>query len=605
MADLSGPMSDLTLQEPTLVEEKAENGFISASTPDDLSVQAKEVENGTEVAVPPKEEVRKVGYAPIKKEYLLDFHAVEKQIEEAVDSEEKPQNLPTLKPDKSSKKYRGMDRQRGKKMAKGERDARAEGVRLCLSVVHKDRDCKYGKRCTSEHDLDTYLEKKPADLGDKCPTHEATGQCPYKWACRFGEAHTDPETKEQITKEPPEGYVPTINGDMKPIQIALRKRGISFAKTDEIVKTIDSVGAMDREKPRLKMKELSGKPYLAPLTTVGNLPFRRLCVDLGCEITCGEMAVATSLLSGAPSEWALVKRHPSEKIFGVQIAGGFADTLSRATQLLVEHTTVDFIDINMGCPIELINEKGGGCSLATRHNRLVGVLKSMSKVMGDMPLTVKIRTGIKEGVYTAHNTITKMVEECPPQLITLHPRSKEQRYTKMADWGYVNQCAEAAKEVPLWVCGDVLSYEDYYKRLEEHNIGGIMIGRGALIKPWLFTEIQERRYWDISATERLDIVKQYVDYGLEHWGSDDAGVEKTRRFLLEWLSFTCRYVPVGLLEVLPPCINHKPPLFRGRNELETLLSSQASSDWVKISEMFLGKAPEQVVFVPKHRANAY
>ncbi|KAK0422892.1 hypothetical protein QR680_007849 [Steinernema hermaphroditum] len=602
MADLSDQLDNMTLG---LASEHAENGHVDGQHAENGVTGVAVVENGSGDAAEPKVEARKVGYAPIKKEYLIDFNELEKQNGEKVQSEEKPKNLPTLKPDKSNKKYRGMDRGRGKKMAKGEREARAEGVRLCLSVVHSDRTCKYGDRCTSEHDLDVYLAKKPADLGDKCPTYEATGECPYKWACRYGNAHMNPETREQITKEPTEGYVPTINGDMKPVQIALRKKEVNFNNTDEIVKTIESVGAMDREKPRLKIKELAGKPYLAPLTTVGNLPFRRLCVDLGCEITCGEMAVATSLLSGSPSEWALVKRHPSEKIFGVQMAGGFADTMTRATQLLVENTEIDFIDINMGCPIELINEKGGGCSLATRHNRLAGVLKAMSKVMGDMPLTVKIRTGIKEGVYTAHNTVAKMLEECPPQLITLHPRSKEQRYTKMADWGYVNQCAEAAKEVPLWVCGDVMSYEDYYNKMEEHNIGGIMIGRGALIKPWLFTEIQERRCWDISATERLDIIRQYVNFGLEHWGSDDAGVEKTRRFLLEWLSFACRYVPVGLLEVLPQCINDKPPLFRGRSELETLLSSPASSDWVKISEMFLGKAPEQVVFVPKHRANAY
>ena len=132
-----------------------------------------------------------------------------------------------------------------------------------------------------------------------------------------------------------------------------------------------------------------------------------------------------------------------------------------------------------------------------------------------------------------------------------------------------------------------------------------MIARGALIKPWIFTEIKESRHWDISSRERLDIIRQYASFGLDHWGSDTQGVNVTRRYLCDALSFQHRYIPLGLLEVLPGQMNDRPPPFHGRDELETLLASPDAADWVKLSELFLGKAPESFVYLPKHKSNSY
>jgi hypothetical protein len=119
------------------------------------------------------------------------------------------------------------------------------------------------------------------------------------------------------------------------------------------------------------------------------------------------------------------------------------------------------------------------------------------------------------------------------------------------------------------------------------RVSGCMIGRGALYKPWLFTEIKEQRDWDISSMERFEILKKFTNYGLEMWGCDSQGVETTRKFLLEWLSFLYRYVPIGLLEDTRQQINSRPPAYFGRNQLETLMASHRCSDWIKIRLVFI------------------
>ncbi|KAI8465075.1 MAG: putative tRNA-dihydrouridine synthase [Monoraphidium minutum] len=387
-----------------------------------------------------------------------------------------------------------------------------------------------------------------------------------------------------------------------------------------------------REKPRL---DLAGKTYLAPLTTVGNLPFRRLCKGLGCEVTCGEMALATNLLQGQSSEWALLKRHPCEDIFGVQVCGGYPDAMARLCQVVSDEAAVDFVDLNCGCPIDLICSRqararasggagfeggmaartrcaghqrgpaGAGSALLTKPRRFEEVVRAAVGAL-DVPLIVKMRKGYNDGADVAHDLIPQ-IASWGAAAVTLHGRTRQQRYSREADWEYIQRCAgvAAGTGLPLIGNGDVMSYEEWAAHLSTSGVTTCMLGRGPLIKPWVFTEITERRVWDISAGERLDLMKTFVSHGLEHWGADARGVEATRRFLLEWLSFAHRYVPVGLLEVAPQRMGWRPPSFAGRSDLETLLGSEAAGDWVRISEMLLGPAPPGFTFAPKHKSNAY
>ncbi|XP_008937648.1 PREDICTED: tRNA-dihydrouridine(47) synthase [NAD(P)(+)]-like, partial [Merops nubicus] len=361
--------------------------------------------------------------------------------------------------------------------------------------------CPFGPRCRFLHDVGEYLAVKPPDLGPSCVLFQTFGKCPYGVTCRFARAHLGDGHQNIIHLELAqqwEGRSLVRNNLPKDLQHQLRKRKFSFRRAEQylrgLAKPHGPAGKGDKATGRsaedqevsscttpqedgqvasptrtmgpvtdedvIKLRscekkklEIQGKLYLAPLTTCGNLPFRRVCKRLGAEVTCGEMAVCTNLLQGQASEWALLKRHHTEDIFGVQLEGAFPDTMTKCAELLNQTIDVDFVDINVGCPIDLVYKKGGGCALMTRANKFEQIVRGMNSVL-DVPLTVKIRTGVQEKVNVAHKIIPR-IREWGAAMVTLHGRSREQRYTRGADWDYIAECARVASPMPLfgrWFC---------------------------------------------------------------------------------------------------------------------------------------------------------
>ncbi|KAF7488308.1 tRNA-dihydrouridine(47) synthase [NAD(P)(+)]-like [Sarcoptes scabiei] len=578
----------------------------------------------------------------IKREFLLQANTGENKIiyseipnnvdsntikrsNDEFDGEEEIDNNKPSKIKNEKKKIKGINRNRRKSMHENAKQIKESNFistdtnkPLCRTFV-RDNFCRFGSDCTFSHRLDLY-ERQP-DIDDHCPNFAYYGKCDYGILCRFGSNHlTDNVINVVDEKRYSQNINQSINQISKELQVSLRKKQYDFTLADSYSRKIQSsvlkISDAKQEPRQIKLRkriDFDNKLYLAPLTTLGNLPFRRICKEFGADITCSEMALSQNILQGCNSEWALLRRHPTENLFGVQICGSSVDQLARCAQLISQECDVDFIDLNMGCPIDLIYQKGGGSALMERPKKLDSIIYSVSSV-SNVPITLKMRTGVYAGKNNAHNLISdaRRWRDNRIGLITVHGRSREQRYTKLADWDYIAQCNIEAKKfmensdpIPLFGSGDILSYEEYYERLQSSNVSGIMIARGALIKPWIFTEIIERKTLDISSQERFDILKKFVNYGLCHWGSDEKGVEKTRLFLLEWLSFLYRYIPVGLMERLPQRINERPPKYFGRNDLETLMSSPCCDDWITISEMLLGKVQDNFKFIPKHKANAY
>ncbi|MCJ1337537.1 tRNA-dihydrouridine synthase 3 [Bachmanniomyces sp. S44760] len=615
------------------------------------------------------------------------------------------------------------------------RDEKGLCASRALSNEFSPTECRFGEKCKFEHDLRKYIKQwKREDLttfDGICPVWSIKGKCDAGWKCRFVGSHmeerdtTDGKNElvllqNESTEESPgptkfnatgivnvasteakmdlarkrvktpksDAYVEWLEKNAKEIENYHKSnQRDGFGSEDEGTDGVNDKNAVEDNRARYseppflaseKRRIYFGPetPVLAPLTTQGNLPFRRLCVSLGAQITYSEMAMSLPLIQGNKSEWALMKAHQSETTppsyrgpghtgtntvldydnskdfkFGAQIAANKPWQALKATEILTQLCPrLRVIDVNCGCPIDLVYRQGAGSALLDNQSKLEKIIKGMNAVSGEIPITAKIRMGTKDGKPTALKLVNRLVyggytgdtsaiaeggasSASGVAALTLHGRSRQQRYTRNADWSYISECAaliksyndegdsltdtirdpdprhqapsSGEKKVFFLGNGDCYSHQDYNNHLENAGIDSVMIARGALIKPWIFEEISSNQYLDKSATERLGLVEQFVRFGLETWGSDEMGVGTTRRFLLEWLSFAYRYVPVAMLEFLPPSLQDRPPAWKGRNELETLLGSDNYKDWIKISEMFLGPAHGDFKFQPKHKSNSY
>lgn len=335
------------------------------------------------------------------------------------------------------------------------------------------------------------------------------------------------------------------------------------------------------------LASLPGAVVVAPMTKGSNLPYRRLCVELGARVLVSEMVVARRLKQRRRGEFALIRRAPNEPCFGVQLAGNRPDEVAWAAAL-VEARGADFVDLNLGCPIDHFTRKGLGAALARQPNRVRRIVEAMRAAVR-VPVTVKIRLGWKADKRN-YLDVARAAVDGGADALTVHGRTREARYRYPADWDAIAEVA-AAVRVPVVGNGDLLYPHEISARLAASGCAAVMIARGALIKPWIFTE-STRGYWDITAEERLAIYRRYVALGREHWSNpasagdsaaalDDYGRTRLREFVRWHAGFWCRYVPQRA-DGTWPSMQHREADFVPRSPLESLLArnDDAALDYV-------------------------
>lgn len=251
--------------------------------------------------------------------------------------------------------------------------------------------------------------------------------------------------------------------------------------------------------------------FLAPLAGVTDHPFRRLCVRCGAEYVTTEMISAKAIRYGDLKTWRLGRIYDDERPAAVQLFGSEPEIMAYAASECERRLSPASVDINMGCPMPKIYNNGDGSALM-KSPALCGELVAAVKSAVSVPVTVKIRAGID----AEHINAVDVALECEKNgadCVYVHGRTREQLYSGSSD-PTVIAAVKAALKIPVVANGDVTDAASATALLEKTGADGVMIARGAMGNPWIFSEItaalEHRPYTPPTADERLSLIKEHI-----------------------------------------------------------------------------------------------
>ncbi len=247
------------------------------------------------------------------------------------------------------------------------------------------------------------------------------------------------------------------------------------------------------ESVRIGNIRLKNRLVLAPMAGITNMAFRIIAKEFGAALVHTEMISAKGLFYKQKHTYDYLRHTPQERPISFQIFGSEPNIMADAAKIAIEHGA-DIVDINMGCPVKKVVKTGAGAALLKDLKRAEEIIRAVRKVC-TVPLTIKIRAGWSQE-KPVYLDILKIAEENGVDAVTIHARFASQGFSGRVDWEIIRKAKERSNLIIIGN-GDLFSYEDAKRMIDETGCDLVMIARGAIGNPWIFNgeipSLEERK----------------------------------------------------------------------------------------------------------------